>query len=79
VAALRLSDEAFSLRSKAVAEAAKFDGKAAEDYGPKAGKDGLLARIGSGKASTAARLDGIPHDNLMRPARSGIVEVFWLI
>ncbi len=47
VGALRLSDESFAILSKGVAEAAKLDGKPADEYGLENGKDGLLARIGN--------------------------------
>lgn len=53
VGALRLSDETFSFLSKGVADAAKLDGKTPEDYGLEFGKNGLIARIGFGKATSA--------------------------
>jgi hypothetical protein len=51
VGALRLSDESFAILSAGVAEAAKLDGKPAEEYGLENGKDGLLGRIGNRGAS----------------------------
>ncbi|MCA1530488.1 hypothetical protein I6F46_36060 [Bradyrhizobium yuanmingense] len=45
VGALRLSDDTFDTLAKGVAEAAKLDGKPAEEYGLTGGKEGLLARV----------------------------------
>lgn len=51
VGALRLSNESFAILSKGVAEAAKLDGKPADDYGLENGREGLLARIGNRPAT----------------------------
>ncbi|SFJ58843.1 GSU2403 family nucleotidyltransferase fold protein [Bradyrhizobium sp. Gha] len=53
VGALRLSDNTFAMLSKSVAEAAKLDGKSADEYGVTRGKDGLLARVSIAKAAAA--------------------------
>ncbi|MCA1544687.1 hypothetical protein I6F18_32655 [Bradyrhizobium sp. NBAIM32] len=38
-------DDSFDTLAKGVAEAAKLDGKPAEEYGLTGGKEGLLARV----------------------------------